>query len=105
MFLLKTMGSFGLNRLKRARLRHLNKNIFVSLDLDNAVRIVLQYDSAKMLVTVLPGFPKGLSPSIETAMRAVIPAKVISHIHSVGAISVGILNDLARYIESVFVFA
>jgi rhamnose utilization protein RhaD (predicted bifunctional aldolase and dehydrogenase) len=83
----------------------LSANIFVGLDLESAAEQSLLDDSSKMLDAVLPGSPSGLRPSIETAMHAIIPSRVVSHIHSVGSVAVGILKDPSVYIEAVSDFA
>lgn len=83
----------------------LSKNIFVGLDLGSAAEQSLLDDSSKMLDAVLPGSPSGLRPSIETAMHAIIPSRVVSHVHSVGSVAVGILKDPSVYIEAVSDFA
>lgn len=83
----------------------LASNIFVGLDLGSAAEQSLLDDSSKMLDAVLPGSPSGLRPSIETAMHAIIPSRVVSHVHSVGSVAVGILKDPSVYIEAVSDFA
>ena len=83
----------------------LESNIFVGLDLGSAAELSLLDDSSKMLNAVLPGSPAGLRPSIETAMHAIIPSKVVSHVHSVGSVAVGILKDSSAQIEAVYDFA
>jgi rhamnose utilization protein RhaD (predicted bifunctional aldolase and dehydrogenase) len=83
----------------------LTSNIFVGLDLGSAAELSLLDDSSKMLNAVLPGSPAGLRPSIETAMHAIIPSKVVSHVHSVGSVAVGVLKDPSSYIEAVSDFA
>lgn len=89
-----------------ARLGDASKsNIFVALDLLSAAELSLLDDSSKMLDAVLPGTTSGLRPSIETAMHAIIPSRVVSHVHSVGSVAVGILKDPCAYIEAVSDFA
>ena len=83
----------------------LASNIFVGLDLGSAAELSLLDDSSKMLDAVLPGSPAGLRPSIETAMHAIIPSSVVSHVHSVGSVAVGVLKDPSIYIEAVSEFA
>jgi len=83
----------------------LDSNIFVALDLGSAAELSLLDDSSKMLDAVLPGSFSGLRPSIETAMHAIIPSKVVSHVHSVGSIAVGVLKDPSIFIELVSDFA
>jgi rhamnose utilization protein RhaD (predicted bifunctional aldolase and dehydrogenase) len=77
----------------------LEHSIFVGLDVVEAARISMLDDSSKMMDAVLPGSTPGLRPSIETAMHAIIPARVVSHVHSVGAVAVGILADPTQAIE------
>jgi rhamnose utilization protein RhaD (predicted bifunctional aldolase and dehydrogenase) len=79
----------------------LESNIFVGLDMVEAARIAMLDNSSKMMEAVLPGGTLGLRPSIETAMHAIIPARVVTHIHSVGAVAVGILEDPSWAIEEV----
>ncbi len=83
----------------------LASNIFVGLDLGSAAELSLLDDSSKMRDAVLPGSPAGLRPSIETAMHAIIPSRVVSHVHSVGSVAVGVLKDPSSYIEAVSDFA
>jgi len=77
----------------------LENNIFVGLDVVEAARIAMLDDSTLMMGAVLTGSTPGLRPSIETAMHATIPARVVSHVHSVGAVAVGILENPAHAIE------
>jgi rhamnose utilization protein RhaD (predicted bifunctional aldolase and dehydrogenase) len=77
----------------------LKSNIFVGLNLVDAAKTAMQDDSSKMMDAVIPGSTPGLRPSIETAMHAIIPARVVSHVHSVGAVAVGILEDPKRAIQ------
>jgi rhamnose utilization protein RhaD (predicted bifunctional aldolase and dehydrogenase) len=77
----------------------LKKNIFVGLDTVEAARIAMLDDSSKMMEAVLPGSTPGLRPSIETAMHAIIPAQIVTHVHSVGAVAVGILENPSRALE------
>jgi rhamnose utilization protein RhaD (predicted bifunctional aldolase and dehydrogenase) len=81
------------------------ENIFVSLDLAGAAELALLDDSSKMLEAVLPGSPIGLRPSIETAMHAVISSPVVSHVHSVGSVAVGVLQNSDQALEAVEDFA
>ena len=83
----------------------LGEDIFVSLDLADAAELSLIDDSSKMMEAVRPGSIPGLRPSIETAMHAIIPSRVVSHVHSVGSVAVGILKDPSSYIEAVSDFA
>jgi rhamnose utilization protein RhaD (predicted bifunctional aldolase and dehydrogenase) len=83
----------------------LNENIFVSLDLAGAAELALLDDSSKMLDAVLPGSPVGLRPSIETAMHAIISSTVVSHVHSVGSVAVGVLQNSDQALEAVADFA
>ena len=77
----------------------LESNIFVGLDMIEAARIAMLDDSTLMMGAVLPGGAPGLRPSIETAMHAIIPARVVSHVHSVGAVAVGILENPVHALE------
>jgi rhamnose utilization protein RhaD (predicted bifunctional aldolase and dehydrogenase) len=81
------------------------EDIFVSLDLAGAADLALLDDSSKMMEAVLPGSPAGLRPSIETAMHAVISSPIVSHVHSVGSVAVGVLQNSDRALEAVEDFA
>ena len=83
----------------------LSENIFVSLDLAGAAELALLDDSSKILDAVLPGSPVSLRPSIETAMHAVISSPVVSHVHSVGSVAVGVLHNSDQALEAVADFA
>ena len=83
----------------------MDEEIFVSLDLAGAAELALLDDSSKMLEAVLPGSPVGLRPSIETAMHAVISSPVVSHVHSVGSVAVGVLQNSDQALEAVEDFA
>ena len=83
----------------------MGEEIFVSLDLAGAAELALLDDSSKMLDAVLPGSPVGLRPSIETAMHAVISSPVVSHVHSVGSVAVGVLQNSDQALEAVADFA
>ena len=83
----------------------MSEEIFVSLDLAGAAELALLDDSSKILDAVLPGSPVGLRPSIETAMHAVISSPVVSHVHSVGSVAVGVLQNSDQALEAVADFA
>ena len=61
---------------------------FVALDLGLARDCVWRTDS--MTAAVLPEGPPGLQPSIESGMHAVLPHRVVAHIHSVHAIAAAV---------------
>jgi len=62
-------------------------DIFVEIDLAGARETVLVSEDLAHLVL---GGPEGLRPSIETAIHALLPQRVVAHVHSVGAIAAAI---------------
>lgn len=83
----------------------LERDIFVGLDVKDAAKIAFLDDSRQMLDAVIHCKTKGLRPSIETAMHAIIPARVVSHVHSVGSVAVGVQKDPSEAISIVEDFA
>lgn len=76
-------------RLKDA----LDSEIFVGLDLITARALSLS-ESQDFSSCVVEQSPKGLRPSIETAMHLLIDAPCVTHVHSLGSIAKGIQDHI-----------
>ena len=76
-------------RLKDA----LDSKIFVGLDLTAAMALAMS-ESQDFSSCVVEQSPKGLRPSIETAMHLLIDAPCVTHVHSLGSLAKGIQNNI-----------
>lgn len=71
----------------------LDAEIFVGLDLVPARALSLS-ESQDFSSCVVAHSPKGLRPSIETAMHLLIDAPCVTHVHSLGSIAKGIQDHI-----------
>lgn len=75
------------------------KQIFIELPLDEARKQVLNREDLSDLV--LSQSSPALRPSIETAIHSLLPHKFVTHVHSVGAISRAIDNNVQKTSDSI----
>lgn len=76
----------------------LKKNIFVELDLKKAIRYSV-YDDVNEINKALVNPDSNLRPSIETAMHSLIDFPVVTHVHSLGALSIAVQNNPDKEIK------
>jgi rhamnose utilization protein RhaD (predicted bifunctional aldolase and dehydrogenase) len=74
------------------------EDIFLPLDLSKAKSCVRQQRAVDGVVKNLSG--EDLKPSVETAMHAVLPQRVVVHLHSVNTIAYAIRSDAPECLES-----
>lgn len=67
------------------------RDIFVSMDLP-CVRKLVEEGAADYVPAMLPS-PEGLRPSIETALHALLPFRVVLHLHPVDVIALSVLPE------------
>jgi len=74
-----------------------SKNIFVTLDISNLTEdLILSTENFSYL-------SQGeLAPSIETNFHILLQNKFVTHVHSIGAIAVGVSYDLARNLTNLW---
>lgn len=107
--LLLTQGSAGNTSMKidgrlwvkasgRWLANAVEEDIFLPLDLE-AYRSLTRRDCA-IPIAVKNSAGDDLTPSIETAMHAVLPHRVVAHLHSVNTIAVALRSDAPECLES-----
>lgn len=64
--------------------------IFVPVDLATALQAI---GDNREHIPALPGAPEGLRPSIETSLHALMPHRVVMHVHGVNSIAWSVLTD------------
>lgn len=86
----------------------LRKNIFIELDIKKAIKYSVYDDINEINKSIITN-STNLRPSIETAMHCLIDFPVVTHVHSLGALSVAVqcnphaqLKELNKIVGTVF---
>ncbi len=76
----------------------LQEDIFLPLDLSRVRSCIRQSGPIATAVATLSG--EQLTPSIETAMHAILPQRVVVHVHSINTLAYAVRSDAREHLES-----